>query len=401
MRGRALLAAMGILACAPQQMPTVVDTRPPRVEVLEPADGGTVETFTPTIRIGYDDDRSGVHVVSFRATINDRDYSAEFDHHARGAVGAISAVRPIPLGRNHLTVEVADRNGNPGRGEAVFTNAAGGWLHVKSVPGSAPPRYVEIVLDGSGSMGEALGVASRMEVAKEALRRLVAGIPSGTPLGLRVFYGCGNVKSLVPIQPVRKEAFVRKLDSIQPHEGTPLVESLLQAFDVLRAQQHGQRVAVLVTDGGESCGGSLDEAVNRARDARTRVVVIGFDIDSAGLLERLSELAEQTGGAYYDARDAAELERALEQGVLLLTYKVFDAAGELVGEGEVDGRPAEVPVGEVTVRLDTVPPILVRGVRIGRLTDTTVTVAQRGGRMVHQVKAPVPAELPGPPPPGS
>lgn len=381
-------------ACAPQQMPGVDDSTPPRIAVIDPGDGGRVETFTPTIRISYDDDGSGIRVVTFKAAINGQEYSAEFDHRVRGAVGQISSVRPIPLGRNHLEVEVADRNGNVGRSEATFINAAGGWLHLESVPGAAPARYVEIVLDGSGSMGEALGLATRMEVAKGALRRLVKGVPGGTPLGLRVFYDCGSIRALVPIRPVDKTAFLDRIDSIEPSSGTPLVASLLESFHALRELRGGQRVSVLVTDGAESCGGSLQKAVNRARDANTRVIVIGFDIDSPGLLRQLSQLAEDTGGAYFDARNEADLERVLEKSVLLLTYKVFDADAELVGEGEVDGRPAEVPVGEVSVRLETVPPVVIRGIQIGRLTETRVKLAQRNGTIRSTVEPPVSVPLP-------
>jgi hypothetical protein len=395
--GAVVVLLLASVACAPQQMPRVQDTAGPRIEVTDPGDAGRVETFTPTIHVDYYDDRSGIRVVTFKATINGNDYSAEFDHHVRGAVGEISPVRPLPLGHNHLEVEVADRSGNIGRTAVDFVNAAGGWLHLKSVPGAAPSRYVEIVLDGSGSMGEALGLATRMEVAKAALRRLVHGVPARTPLGLRVFYDCGSIQALVPIKPVNKDTFLSRIDSIEPSSGTPLVESLLASFHALREAKGGQRVTVLVTDGAESCGGSLEKAVNRARDANTRVIVIGFDINSTGLLRQLSQLAEETGGAYFDARDEADLERVLEQSVLLLTYKVFDDEGELIGEGEVDGKPAEVPVGTVNVRLDTVPPVVIRDIEIGRLTETTVKLAQSGGKIRSTVKKPVSVQLPAAP----
>ena len=102
-------------------------------------------------------------------------------------------------------------------------------------------------------------------------------------------------------------------------------------------------------------------------------------------------------GAYFDARDEADLERVLEQSVLLLTYKVFDDKGELIGEGEVDGKPAEVPAGAVSVRLDTVPPVVIRDIQIGRLTETTVKLAQRGGNISSTVKQPIPVQLPAAP----
>ena len=397
----ATVVLIGMLSgCAPETMPTVTDTSAPRIAVSEPGQGDRVETFTPTIRVDYGDDRSGVRVVTFGATINGREYSAEFDHHIGGAVGEISQVRPIPLGWNHLEVEIADRNGNVGQSSVDFLNAAGGWLNVKTVPDAAPARSVELVFDASGSMGWALGAttATRMEVAKEALRSLVVNIPEGMPLGLRVFYACGNIRSLVPIQPVDRKSFLERIDSIQPYEGTPIVESLIQSFEALRKQGQGQRVTVLVTDGGESCGGSLKTVVNQAQDAKVRVVVIGFDIDSSGLLQQLSELAGSTNGAYVDARHGTALKQALKDSVLRFTYQVFDDKGNPVTEGQVDGKRLELPTGVVSVRLDTIPPVVIRGVEIGRLTDTTVTIRRANGSGIdHEVARPVAADLPGDP----
>ncbi|MEX2542364.1 MAG: hypothetical protein WD314_11175, partial [Trueperaceae bacterium] len=63
-------------ACAPQQLAAVEDTSPPTVRIVHPADSSRIDTATPEIDIGYGDEGSGISVVSFRATINGRDYSA-------------------------------------------------------------------------------------------------------------------------------------------------------------------------------------------------------------------------------------------------------------------------------------------------------------------------------------
>lgn len=384
-------ALLGIAACAAPQLPQVTDAAPPAVRVAAPLEGARIETPTPQIEVEYADDASGILVTTFRAFINGTDHSADFDHHSRGATGRISARRRLPLGENHLVVEVADRSGKTGRGETRFVNAAGGWLTVAADPGAAPARTVELVLDASGSMRDALGLTTRMDVAKEAIHSLIEAIPAGTPLGLRVFEDCGRIAERVAIAPVDRARFLAAVAAVEPAGGTPIVASLLESFEALGRVREGQRVAVLVTDGGESCQGSMDDAINRAKDAATRVIVIGFDIEDAGITQQLRALAEGTGGAFYDASAAEELRLALERSVLRLGYGVFDQAGNHVADGDVDGEPVELPVGTYQVRFATVPAIVVPEVVVGSLTETGVRLRRTAGGIQGEAGAPGPA----------
>ncbi|MEX2535212.1 MAG: VWA domain-containing protein [Trueperaceae bacterium] len=374
-----------VSACAPQQLTEVADAAPPSLRILEPTDGATVDTATPQIDIAYGDEGSGVSVVSFRATINGRDYSAEFDHDSRGALGVISPARPLPLGENLLVVELSDRGGNANRAQATFINAGGGWLEARIAPGAEPRRSVELILDASGSMQEALGTSTRMIVAKEAVGALVGELPVGIPLGLRVFNDCADIVALAPIAPVDPVSFVAQVEMIEPSGGTPLVASLLESFDAL-SDSEGERIAVLVTDGGESCGGSLEEAANRASDAGVRVVVIGFDIADAGLNQALRELAEGTGGAFFDARDPTALGEALERGVLRMRYQVLGETGEALADGDVGGERLELPLGTYAVRVDGTPPLLVDEVTISPLGTSTIVLSAAGTGLAAEVQ---------------
>lgn len=349
------------------------DDRPPTIRILSPADGDRVRTFTPDIKIVYQDEGSGVSVVSFRLMINGRDHSADFDHYRDEAVGRIASGRPLSLGENRITVALADRAGNVGRTEARFVNEAGGWLAVRARPGAEPIRNVALILDASGSMGNALGVSTRMEVAKDAVKGLIDLLPATTHLGLRVFRDCDDIRPVVSIgTSLVREVFLTELEQVQPGQGTAIVASLLESLAELRFIPQGERVAVLVTDGGESCGGSIGQAVNEARDASTQVIVIGFDIDSSGLNRQLKTLAEATGGAFFDARDPGQLRQTLDRSVLRFGYRVFDMEGAQVASGDVGGVPIELAAGEYQVRLDTTPPLLLNDVRIGFLSETSV-----------------------------
>ena len=388
------LAILPLLAaCTAPQLAKVEDSRPPTVRILAPADGARVQTATPTIEIEYSDEGSGVAAVSFRATINGADYSTAFDHYSRGATGRVPASRPLPLGRNRLVVEVPDRAGNVGRAEVTFWNAAGGWLQVGIAPGSEPRRSVELVLDASGSMRDRVSERTRMAVAKDAVKGLVQVLPGNIPLGFRVYWDCGNIKSILPIQSVNKAAFVAEVEKIEPAGGTPLIASLLQSLEVLRGIREGERLSVLVTDGGESCGGDLAQAVARAKEAGVRVVVIGIDIPNRQIEDQLRILAEGTGGALLtvDASAPGKLLKALEQSILRIGYQVFDSSGRRVAEGEVGGDRLELPLGTYEVRLVMIPAITVPGVVIGSLADTKVQLRRAAGRLAGEIQGPTPA----------
>ena len=184
----ALAAGTFAVPLAAQRITRAADKAPPAIKVASPAHGARIDTFTPVIEIAYDDEGSGVAVVSFRVTINGRDHSVEFEHHSQGATGKIAASNPLPLGENKITVELADRSGNVGRAESTFLNAGGGWLNAIADPGVGSGRHIELVFDASGSMDDKMLDNTRMDVAKGSVKNLIKALPADTPLGLRVLY---------------------------------------------------------------------------------------------------------------------------------------------------------------------------------------------------------------------
>ncbi len=368
-----------------QRIRRAPDTVPPVIRIVSPASGTRVENFTPSIEVTYDDEGTGVAVVSFHAFVNERDYSGDFEHDSRGATARIGSSNPLPLGENRIVVEVADRAGNVGHAESTFINAGGGWLSVVADPGVGPRRHVELVLDASGSMADKMFDNTRIAVAKSAVKALVKGLPEDTPLGLRVFKGCDSITPLIPIARVDKAAFTATVEKIEPNGGTPIVASLLQSFQALAKFPDVERVAVLVTDGEESCSGSFTDAATQAKELSIRIIVISFDIKEQAVNEQLKKLAEMTGGAYFNAQDGGQLQSALERSILRLTYSVHDSAGERIGEGEVDGERVMLPVGVYQVRLGLATSPVSQEVTIGPLAETTVRLTQVGTRVAAEI----------------
>ena len=361
------------------------DSTPPSIKITGPAPGARIETFTPEIEIEYEDAGTGVAVVSFRALINGRDHSAEFEHHSRGASGRIAASNPLPLGENKLTIELADRAGNVGRAESTFINAGGGWLTAVADPGVGPSRHIELIVDASGSMTDKMLDNTRMSVAKSAVKNLLKALPDNTPLGLRVFRGCDDIKPVIPIAKVDKAAYAASVDKIEPFGGTPIVASIIQSFDALAKLQETERVTVIVTDGGESCGGAVKDAAEKAKEYAIRLIVINFDIQDQTTNSELSKLAVETGGAFFNAQDGAQLQAALERSILRLGYGVYDAQGTRVAQGEVNGERLMLPIGPYQVRFDMRAAKVVQDVTIGPLGEVTVRLRQAGTRVSAEI----------------
>lgn len=391
-----VIAAVGLLAaCTAPQLTRTDDTIPPTVRIVSPTDGARVETATPTIEIQYGDEGRGVAAVSFRAFIDGSDYSTAFDHHSRGASGRVPSSRPLPLGKHRLVVEVPDRAGNVGRAEVTFWNAGGGWLAVTIPPGAEPRRSAELVFDASGSMNEKAGETTRLAVAKDAVKSLIDTLPGNIPMGLRMFSGCDNIRPLAPIRPVDRAGLVAAVEAIKADGGTPIVASLLQSFDELRKIQEGERLSVILTDGGESCQGSLERAATAAKDARVRLIVIAVDVPDERVREAFRKLAEDTGGALVivDTANPTTLRTALQRSILRVGYDVLDPSGRVVARGEVNGEAAAVAVGTYQVRLHMSPPVTVPGVRIGGLARTEVLFRRSGSSMAGEALSPIPVPM--------
>ncbi len=165
---------------------------------------------------------------------------------------------------------------------------------------------VEIVMDSSGSMLEKIGSEAKMDIGKRAVKEFVNSA-AGAKLGLRVFgqgSGCEQSGLLYAIQPVDSEEISERIDSMAPKGKSPIAEALVQS--AADFPEGSENYIVIVSDGKETCNGSMQSAAQTLKEKGIVVYAIGFDIDTEGKAQ-LQELASQTGGRYFDARDSEEL----------------------------------------------------------------------------------------------
>jgi hypothetical protein len=221
------------------------------------------------------------------------------------------------------------------------------------------PRNIAIVLDASGSMLASLGEQTKMAIARDAVSATVAGLPADTLLAVRTYgtqrsQDCSDLTLVRPLAAPDRAELLASLGAIQPvTEGMTPIGASLEALAVDLAGAQGHTAVLLVSDGGENCGGDpVASAAVLAANPQLRIHVIGFDIGDEAATATLREVARVGGGSYFDAADPAALSSALQEAVQL-SYQVLDAEGKVVATGLVGGPAVELPAGSYTVRLDS------------------------------------------------
>ena len=177
---------------------------------------------------------------------------------------------------------------------------------------------VVIVYDASGSMWGQIDGTSKIEIARDVMADLVSEWDTDTNLGL-VAYGhrsqgdCRDIQTLIAPGPLDRSKFIDTVNSIRPVGKTPISAAVQHAADLLSFRDNPATV-VLISDGVETC--NADPCALSAQLTKQGVKftahVVGFDLkdeESASL----SCIAENTGGVFVTASNAAELHDALAQ----------------------------------------------------------------------------------------
>ncbi|HEY6125041.1 MAG TPA: VWA domain-containing protein, partial [Steroidobacteraceae bacterium] len=216
---------------------------------------------------------------------------------------------------------------------------------------------IEIILDASGSMLQKLGTERRIDIAKKTLTKLTSStIPAGTPFAFRVFgreVDSCQTDLDIPVGPLNPAAVGQRIAALVAKNGakTPIGASLDKAADDLKSVQ-GEKLIVLVTDGEETCGGDPAAAIERLRKAgvSTRVSIVGFALDDEKLASTFRRWSDAGGGAFFDAKDAAGLDKSLTEA-MRPGFEVVNAQGQVIASGIVGGEAVQAPAGNHTVRI--------------------------------------------------
>lgn len=175
-----------------------------------------------------------------------------------------------------------------------------------------------IVFDKSGSMNDGLAGGShrKLDYAKNAVHTQLSGLSDRTPAGLIMFphgSSCGTAiaVSMGPKKTGQIQAIVGGLS--EGNGDTPLAVAIDLACSVVVRLGSPVRVIVL-TDGEETCGGDPLAAATRCRNKGVDIEfhIVGFAVSSSAK-QQLRAIAKATGGRYYDAKDADQLDKSLSE----------------------------------------------------------------------------------------
>lgn len=177
---------------------------------------------------------------------------------------------------------------------------------------------VVIVYDASGSMWGQIDGVSKIEIAREVMADLINQWDEDTNLGL-VAYGhrrkgdCSDIETLIKPSPLNKASFIKTVNGIMPVGKTPISASLQHAADLL-SYRDSQATIVLISDGLETCNADPCETSKQlaAQGVKLTAHVVGFDLETKAHAN-LSCIADNTGGIFVPASNAAELHDALAQ----------------------------------------------------------------------------------------
>jgi len=268
-------------------------------------------------------------------------------------------VAPLVPGDYELRYSTAEKYLTLARAAITVTAAKNepGKIAVTLAAGTRSGGAIEIILDASGSMLQKLGTQRRIDIAKQMLTKLTASsIPAGTPFAFRVFgreVDSCQTDLDIPVGPLNPAAVGQKIAALVAKNGarTPIGASLDKAADDLKSVT-GEKLIVLVTDGEETCGGDPAAAIERLRKAGigTRVSIVGFALDDEKLATTFRRWSDAGGGAFFDAKDAAGLDRSLTEA-LRPGFEVTNAQGQVIASGIVGGEAVQAPAGSHTVRI--------------------------------------------------
>ena len=184
---------------------------------------------------------------------------------------------------------------------------------------------VVIVLDASAGMADEIAGGTRMDVATAALNQYVESLPPGINVGL-LLYGhrgsgdesdkaesCAAIDLVYRVGPVDRVTLKAMINSAPSIGWAPVAESLLAAQRALAGREMQTNRILLVTSGGDSCGGDPCQVVKEMRQSgvTTTIDVIGLNLDYEAI-KPLQCVANTTGGLYYSAPTADELAEAWE-----------------------------------------------------------------------------------------
>jgi Mg-chelatase subunit ChlD len=231
------------------------------------------------------------------------------------ALQGIDMLRKVPASKSKCLVLVTDGvdlNSSATK-ERVIREALDANVRIYTIgigePGKLDQVNSVLVLDHSASMippadeGDAL---SKIEALRRAASRFVGIMPATSQATVLPFSSTaavpGNFTS-------RRSDLIERIEELRPDGETALMDATYAAVATLDASgRKGKRAVVAMTDGiDNSSRRRVEEVIERAREAKIPLYMLGFGRDSEIDAKMMSRMAAETGGRYYHAKNEKAL----------------------------------------------------------------------------------------------
>ncbi len=226
----------------------------------------------------------------------------------------------MPTPHSDSTFEPVHRRMNRILRNALITSVLIAACPLLAVSPSMAAERAIIVLDASGSMWGQISGKTKIEIARETLGTVLQSVPGDRELGL-IAYGhrkkgqCDDIELLIEPAAGTGPAIAEAANGLTPKGKTPLSASVRLAAEAMRFTEDKATV-ILITDGLETCNAdpcALGKELEASGvDFTAHVVGFGLSEEEG---RQVACLADNTGGKYIQARDAAGLGEALVETV--------------------------------------------------------------------------------------
>jgi Ca-activated chloride channel family protein len=181
-----------------------------------------------------------------------------------------------------------------------------------------------LAIDSSGSMMATDFMPSRIDAAKTSAMLFADSVPEQTEISVLSFAGVGFIKQVPTTDFARVRTVISNI-SIELAGGTAIGTAIISSVNMLSGSQKS-KIIVLLTDGQNNVGPSVEEAIAYANDNHVTVYTIGIGTESGGRFpemnlsfvsvidsETLSKIASDTQGRYYEAKNESALAAAYKE----------------------------------------------------------------------------------------
>jgi Ca-activated chloride channel family protein len=191
-------------------------------------------------------------------------------------------------------------------------------VYEQKVPQKRKGRELVLVLDSSGSMNESgfdkkASQKSKYDVLVQILKDFIQKRGDDN-IGVVVFGTFAFTASALTYDMHALSYMLEYLEAGLAGENTAIGDGLHQANALLEKSKAKEKVIVLVSDGYQNSGSfSIQEEVSKAKQAGVKIYTIGIGDKGDFDKKLLEKIAHESGGVFFQAKDAKELTQVYEK----------------------------------------------------------------------------------------